>query len=470
MKRFGKLGFVHKPRGAGISGRRRPRRTKPVVERLEGRQLLTTAQISAIEQYGVPSVVAIDGSGTVFYNFLEQTTAGTGWSGWNAVPGGVDAAAVTTGTIVVDAVQRPYIFVLNSAGDVFFNFQNSSDDWNGWTQVGASIGATAISTGVIPVANQPYVVAIDSAGNVDISSMNADGTWSGWSTVTLNAGAREISAGLIPVSTTPTVYEPYVFELNSSSQLVYTERTTAGSWSTLSNVGNNIDAASIAALTLGNSPQVVAIGSNGSIYSNTGTIVTDPAGSTSATPQAVLDTKTVVRDGRTKGHAPLAARTAPKVSVRVGPRARRNERARAHANSSTNASTSATTTSSVSWSGWSLVGNGSSGVPATGDSAILAVATNYVFSINTAGQPYSTFGTAGLWSQWTTLNSLADAVSATSIVATGPPGGSSLGFTTPTAVGGLPFAFAIGTDGNVYVNQQSSWAVWEDWTSLGAPD
>jgi hypothetical protein len=465
MKGIGRFSFVRKTAGLGGSARSRRRATNPAVECLEGRQLLTVGQISAIEQYGVPSVVAIDGSGTVFYNFLEQTTTGSSWSGWNDVPGGVDAVEVTTGTITVDAVARPYIFVLNSAGDVFFNFQNSSDNWNGWTQVGASIGATSISSGVIPIANQPYVMAIDSASNVDISSMNADGTWSGWSTAIVNAGAHDISTGVVPVSTAPAVYEPYVFELNSSSQIEYTERTAAGSWSPLSNVGNTIDGEAISALTLGNAPQVFAIGANGSIYSNTGTLVTTTIVTKPATRNAAHETKTVVGDARTGGRALVAVRPGSRVAVRVVEHATRNERARAHAKSP---KATTTTSTSVSWSGWSQAGEGSGGVPAAGGSAILAVATNYLFSVS-MGQAYSTFGTAGLWSQWTSLSSLPNDATVTSIVGAGPPGGSSLGFSTPTAVGGLPFAFAIGTDGNVYVNEQSSWATWENWVSLGAP-
>ena len=32
-----------------------------------------------------------------------------------------------------------------------------------------------------------------------------------------------------------------------------------------------------------------------------------------------------------------------------------------------------------------------------------------------------------------------------------------------------PFAFAIGTDGNVYLIDQTSWATWGPWTNLGTP-
>jgi hypothetical protein len=441
------------------------RYTRPYVEFLEGRELLTVAAISTIQQYGIPSVVAIDGSGNVSYNYVTGVSGGTlDWSGWNAVPGGVDATAVSTGTVLVGTVTRPYIFVLNTAGDVFFNYQFNLGDWVGWTQVGASVGATAISSGVLPVANQPYVVAIDSSKNIDISYMNANGSWSGWSTVAADAGATAISTGFLQASTSPAIYEPYVIELDSSSHVEYAQSNTSRTWSTLSPVGNDLTATAISALSLGNSPQVFAVTASGSVYSNTGNL-TDPAGSiASSRTQAAVNTRSLLRTGNKQRHEPATAKSNHKISVRVLQHPKSHVRART---SRSEPATSAST--SVAWAGWSLVGAGPNATPAAATSSVVAVATNYIFAINGAGQPYSTFGTAGLWSHWSSLGSLAAGVTATAIAGIGPPAGSSFGASTPNSIGGLPVAIAIGTDGNVYWVGQTGWATWGTWANLGAP-
>jgi hypothetical protein len=452
-----------KSAGHRLPARSRSRSTRPVVESLEGRQLLTTAAISGIQQYGVPSVVAIDGSGNVSYDFLIGTSpTGPVWSGWGAVPGGVNAVAVSTGTVLVDGVSRPYIFMLNSAGDVLYNYQTDTEQWTGWNVVGVNVGATVISSGVIPIVNQPYVVAIDASNNIDISQLNANGTWSGWSTAVVNAGATAISTDFLQVSASPAIYEPYVFELNSSGQVQYAERNTDGSWSASVPVGNDLTATSISALSLGNAPQVFAVGTNGNIYSNTGSVnpVVSSVVSTSA---AAVTATSVIRGVRKNGHEPPAATPRHKPLARVVHHPKKEVRTRLRAAPATSPSTN------VSWSGWTLVGVGSSATPATATSTQVTVSTNYVFSINSSGQAYSAFGTSGLWSTWAGLGGVASGVAATSISGVGPPGGSSFGFATANSSGGLPIVFAIGSDGNVYWIGQTAWATWGTWTNLGAP-
>jgi hypothetical protein len=464
MRRHRDFDVIRTPLGRRTSSRRRVRSTRPVVEFLEGRELLSVTAISAIQQYGAPSLVAIDGSGNVFYNYVVFTGTTPGWSGWSAVPGGVDAVAVSTGTGLVGPISRPYIFLLNTAGDVFFNFQYNTAEWAGWNEVGASVGATAISSAVLPIANQPYVVAIDSLKDIDISSLNSTG-WSGWSTVAAGADAVAISTGYLQVSTSPTIFEPYIFELNSSGNVEYTQRSTDGTWSTLSPVGNDLSATAISSQSLQNSPVVFAVTPSGSIYSNTGSVA-DPVVSSGSSPaKTAVKVDSQARTARKPGHSPAAGVSAHKPAAQLVHHSKKDVRARSRIKKAT--STSNVTSTTVSWEGWSLVGIGSANTPAVATTSIVAVSTNYVFSLNVSGQAYSSYGTAGLWSNWSSLGSLATGVTATSIAAAGPPAGSSFTFTM--GAGGLPFAFAIGTDGNVYWLGQTAWVTWGTWASLGSP-
>ena len=82
--------------------RRRHRHT-PVLESLEGRQLLAASVVSAVEQFGIPSVFAIGNTGNVSYNFLTDVNGQPAWNGWTRSAVVVGAAtAVSTGTVLVD--------------------------------------------------------------------------------------------------------------------------------------------------------------------------------------------------------------------------------------------------------------------------------------------------------------------------------------------------------------------------------
>jgi hypothetical protein len=112
--------------------------------------------------------------------------------------------------------------------------------------------------------------------------------------------------------------------------------------------------------------------------------------------------------------------------------------------------------SNGSWAGWAPVGSGGGGTPAAQMSAINADSTIYTFSLNSSLQLYSTYGGFGTTVAWFGLGALPGGVDATTISATA---------NANTA----PFAFTIGTDGNVYFNEQPSYATWDTWENIGTP-
>ena len=94
---------------------------------------------------------------------------------------------------------------------------------------------------------------------------------------------------------------------------------------------------------------------------------------------------------------------------------------------------------------------------AVANSAVVSNYDIYDLMVTNTGQLYSSYGIYGHWSLWLPLGSLATGVSAESLSVTSDPGSA-------------PFAFAVGTDGNVYWNDQPSWATWSTFASLGAPN
>ncbi len=372
-------------RTARPAGRHRRRSARPAVEVLEDRWLLAASSVSAIQQYGVPSVFAIGGSGLISYNFLTLVNGQAAWNGWTQIAGGVEAKSISTGTVLVSGVVRPYVFAVTTSNDIVYNAQNSSGNWNGWTTVGSNVGATTIASGLIPIMNAPYVVMTNTAQNVYYNYQTPGGSWAGWSPVGVNVGGTQIATGVIRPSTASALYEPYVFMINGNNDVFYKIRSPNGSWGSWSAVGLNVGAASISAVTLSNRPYVSMLNGAGSMF----------------------------------------------VNFRL---------------------------SNGAWAGWSPVGAGfgSGATPATAMASVTSDFSIYDLAINGPGQVNSTFGNYGTWSTWFAVGALPTGVTATSISVTSAPN---------TA----PFAFAIGTDQNVYWIDQTSWATWSEWASLGAP-
>ena len=256
--------------GRPPSGAARRRSYTPVCERLEDRQLLAAAAIAAIEQYSIPSVFAIDGSGNLSYNFLTINSLGqASWNGWSQISGGI-VTAISPGKVLVNGLLRPNIFLLNSADNIYYNYETVRGNWNGWSPVGVNVGATAISSGLIPLTNAPYVFLINTAGSVYYNYQTTGGAWAGWSAVGVNVGASAISTGVLQVSSSPAYFEPYVFMLNGANDVYYKIRNTNGTWSNWSPVGVGVGAAAISAVSLSNRPYVSMLNGAGGIYVNFG--------------------------------------------------------------------------------------------------------------------------------------------------------------------------------------------------------
>jgi hypothetical protein len=374
--------FVRKPAGDYPDiGRRRHRHT-PVLEPLECRQLLAASAVSAVEQYGVPSVFAIDNSGNVAYNFLTIKAGAPAWNGWTAISAGGGTTAIATGSVLVTPFLRPYIFAI-SENNVYYNYINGSETWNGWSPVGMGVGAKAISSGVIPIVNEPYVVMTNGNNDVFYNYQVSNGSWAGWSVVGAGVGALSVSTGVVQASLSPAIYEPYVFMINGLNDVYYKVRNTNGSWTGWSPVGVGVGAAAISAVTVRNQPFVSMQNGAGDIFLN--------------------------------GENPNG-----------------------------------------SWLGWAPVGAGTSPGPAVAMSAVVSDSGINEFALTGAGQVYSSYGIYLHWNPWIGLGSLATGVSAESLSVSSDPA---------TA----PFAFVVGSDGNVYWSDQPRWATWSTWASIGAP-
>jgi hypothetical protein len=374
---------------AGRARVKNPRRDfKPVTEPLEGRDLPAAAiALSAVQQLGIPSVFAIGSTGNVSYDFLTLVNGQPQFAGWTQVGGQVGATSISSGTALEpgSSVPRPFVFLINTAQDVYFNSINTSGTFNGWSPVGLNVGAVSISSGTLPLTNTPFVVLINGNHDIYYNSQASSGVWTGWNPVGVGVGAVSVATGVVQTSLSPTIYEPYVFMTNTAHNVYYSVRQTNGAWSQWSPVGVGVGAVSISATTISNKPTVSMLNTAGNIYINS-------------------------------------------------------------------------PSQSGAWLGWLPVGmgTGSGATPADASTAIVSSFNNYEFALNTSGQLFSAYGVYGHWSAWGKLNSLASGVTSVAITAT----------SAPTNV---PFAFAIGTDGNVYWADQLSWANWSSFASLGAP-
>jgi hypothetical protein len=302
------------------------------------------------------------------------------------------------------------MFLLNTAGDIYYNSQNTSGQWGStWSPVGVGVGATAIASGRIAFGNTPYVFLINGANNIYYNYQTPSGTWAGWTPAGIGVGATAISTGVLQVSTTlpvtthvhkmrpalhgharqqslaPAIFEPYIFMINGAGDVYYEMRNADGSFGPLSPVGIGVGATVISAYTLNTRPYVTILNGAGAIYTNFAT-------------------------------------------------------------------------ASGAWAGWSLAGTGSTtGVlPAVEMAAITSDYSSYTFALNPTGQLFSTFGSPGLWSTWFGVGM--------------PPAGvSAKTYSVTSYSASAPSAFVIGTDGNVYFVDQVAWATWSAWTSLGVP-
>jgi hypothetical protein len=240
------------------------RRARPAVEVLDARQLLASAMLAPVNQYGAPSLFALNPAGNVYYNVYSSS----GWGGFTPIAIGAGGRAISAGTLLVSTTIRPDIFLLTTSGDIDFNYVTSTGQFSDWSPVGVGVGANAISTGTIPLVNEPYLFLINGTGNVYFTERTASGSWTPFSQVGIGVGAQAIASGTLRVSKFPTVFEPYLFMLNGAGDIYYTQENTSGSWMAWRPVGVGVGVHAISTTSLNNVPTVFALNGAGNIYYN----------------------------------------------------------------------------------------------------------------------------------------------------------------------------------------------------------
>jgi hypothetical protein len=171
----------------------------------------------------------INGNDDVFYKI--RSTNGT-WGGWSPVGVGVGAASISAVTLS----NRPYVSMLNTAGNAYVNFGLSNGLWAGWSPVGAGAGSGATpATALASVASDYslYDLAINGAGQVN-STYGNYGTWSKWFGVgTLPTG---VSATSISVTSSPST-APFAFVIGTDQNVYWIGQTRWASWSQWASLG-----------------------------------------------------------------------------------------------------------------------------------------------------------------------------------------------------------------------------------------
>jgi hypothetical protein len=355
----------------------------------------------------------------------------------------LEGRALLAAATVISAVAQhgvPSVFAIGSTGNVNYNFLtsvNGQPAWNGWVLVPGGLGATTISTGtlLVPPSSipQPFVVLVNGAQNVYYDAINSTGNFAGWSPVGINVGAVSIATGTGPLNNSP-----YVVMINGSDNIYYNSLMSNGAWAGWSPVGVNVGAVQVSTGVIQTSlapavfePYVVMLNGAGDVWYT--------ARNQNGTWQGFSPV------GLGVGAASISTTTIanrPNVSLL-------NTAGNVYLN---------VPSSSGAWLGWSTVGagTGSGATPAVASSVILADFNNYEFALNGSGQLFSAFGIYGQWSKWFSVGTL-------------PAGVTTSAFTATAQATTAPFAFAFGSDGNVYWIDQSSWATWTQFASLGAP-
>lgn len=251
------------------SGRRRDRAARFVVETLESREMLTGGMLAAVNQYGLPSQFLLSPGGSVYYNSINTSTGK--WNGWVALGISLGGERISAGTFLDSATTQPYVDLLNSSGDVYFNSLQSSGTFSGFSPVSVGAGLTQISTETLPIYNAPFVFATNTRGDVFYTQRSSTGAWTGLSPVGIGVGARSLAAGAVQLNASPLSFEPYLFMLNGAGNVYFTERSVSGSWTPWSAVGVGVGGRSISSIVLDNTPMVTMVNGANNVYTNQAT-------------------------------------------------------------------------------------------------------------------------------------------------------------------------------------------------------
>jgi hypothetical protein len=212
-----------------------------------------------------PYVVMINGNHDIYYN--SQSTSGV-WTGWHPVGVGVGAVSVATGVIQASlspTIFEPYVFMTNTAHDVYYAARQKTGSWSKWSPVGVGVGAVSISATTI--ANRPNVSMLNTAGNIYTDVPSQSGAWLGWLPAGMGTGSGATPADALAAIVSS--YNNYEFALNSSGQL-FSTFGVYGHWSTwgpLMSLPTGVRSVAITASSAPTSvPFAFTIGTDGNVY------------------------------------------------------------------------------------------------------------------------------------------------------------------------------------------------------------
>jgi hypothetical protein len=128
------------------------------------------------------------GVSTDGHEFVNSSSDGATWSGWSEVGGGGTTSLALSATVFRD---RLYLFGVSTLGRLFGvstpgrEFVNSSSDgatWSGWNEVGGG-GTTLLALAATVFSDRIYLFAVSTEGRDFVNSSFDGATWSGWTQV-----------------------------------------------------------------------------------------------------------------------------------------------------------------------------------------------------------------------------------------------------------------------------------------------
>jgi hypothetical protein len=148
---------------------------------------------------GTPAVFEINQSNNLYYDYYT----GTAWSGWTRIgPTGVGATAISA----TNFRDTPAVFFINGSGQVWYYYQENSTTWSSALELGGDVGALQIdvTTYYDGTTQQPVVELLNSSGDVYYDYfITADNAWSGWIVQDNSSGDPITNANEIAIAPEP---------------------------------------------------------------------------------------------------------------------------------------------------------------------------------------------------------------------------------------------------------------------------
>jgi hypothetical protein len=204
------------------------------------------------------ALVGIGGDNAVYVN---EQVPGTGTTGWVDLGGYAKSIAVTTYGIASDSSHGlPAIYAIGSDNAVYFNQQESSGQWSGWTDLSQGGAIFQSITATISPNNTAEVYAIGFDNAVYTQWQGSSGNWSGWANLG-GSGVKQIAA-------TPLVGGGSgLFALGSNNVIYYDQYTPGQGWSGFSYISQGGTFKQIAAgMSYSGNPEVYGLGFDNAVY------------------------------------------------------------------------------------------------------------------------------------------------------------------------------------------------------------